>query len=278
MITIDAAFTIALWRTGGADPRRGRLLAPLRVLDRPALLSPLRHDPGGAGRWRPAGGPAPALGDRRPDRFGAAVKLWPALLIPAFLAARTAQAGRHGVRGRRLRTGADQPDHRRLARLISPLTWQSGRGLQIESIWATPLMMARAVRPRWVVDISRFQAYEIFGPGVTRLTQQRGHRGRSRGSSCSSSGRTAPAGLPDAVGLVILATVAIMTITNKTLSPQYLLWLGGPMAALLLLRDEPPGRTARPSHGSPWPGCCSACADAAGLPGCTTGFLGSWDA
>jgi hypothetical protein len=41
-----------------------------------------------------------------------------------------------------------------------------------------------------------------------------------------------------AIGLVILATVAVMTITNKTLSPQYLLWLGGPMTALLLLRRD----------------------------------------
>jgi hypothetical protein len=32
--------------------------------------------------------------------------------------------------------------------------------------------------------------------------------------------------------------VAIMTITNKTLSPQYLLWLGGPMAALMVLRPN----------------------------------------
>ena len=29
-----------------------------------------------------------------------------------------------------------------------------------------------------------------------------------------------------------------MTITNKTLSPQYLLWLGGPMAALLAFRPQ----------------------------------------
>ena len=43
----------------------------------------------------------------------------------------------------------------------------------------------------------------------------------------------------------MLATVAIMTMTNKTLSPQYLLWLGGPMAALLLLRhDGQPSRAA----------------------------------
>ena len=39
---------------------------------------------------------------------------------------------------------------------------------------------------------------------------------------------------PVAIGFVVVATVAIMTITNKTLSPQYLLWLGGPMAALMV--------------------------------------------
>ena len=36
----------------------------------------------------------------------------------------------------------------------------------------------------------------------------------------------------------MLATVAVVIITNKTLSPQYLLWIGGPIAALLLLRDS----------------------------------------
>jgi hypothetical protein len=43
---------------------------------------------------------------------------------------------------------------------------------------------------------------------------------------------------PVAVALVVLATVAVVIITNKTLSPQYLLWLGGPVSALLLLRDR----------------------------------------
>ena len=36
-----------------------------------------------------------------------------------------------------------------------------------------------------------------------------------------------------------------MIVTNKTLSPQYLLWLGGPGAALLLLRHgSTPGERA----------------------------------
>jgi hypothetical protein len=138
-------------------------------------------------------------------------------------------------------------------RLLSPLTWQSGRGLQIESVWATPLMIARAADPRrWTVDMSRFQAFEIFGPGVSTLLllsnvvtllglvamivlYVRGFRTRA----------------PDqvAIGLVVLSIVAIMIVTNKTLSPQYLLWLGGPMAALLLLKrtevTEPERRTIR---------------------------------
>ncbi len=44
-------------------------------------------------------------------------------------------------------------------------------------------------------------------------------------------------GTPVAVGFLVLTTVAVMIVTNKTLSPQYLLWLGGPAAALLLLRN-----------------------------------------
>ena len=126
------------------------------------------------------------------------------------------------------------------------MTWQSDRGLQIESIWATPLMLARAAQPsRWTVDLSRYQAYEIFGGGVSALLTVsnvatvlglltlvalwwRAHR------------RGAPSAM--AVGLVVLATVAVMVLTNKTLSPQYLLWLGGAMAALLVLaRDAAPG-------------------------------------
>jgi hypothetical protein len=128
------------------------------------------------------------------------------------------------------------------SRLISPLTWQSDRGLQIESIWATPLMLARAARPdHWIVDISQYQAYEIFGPGtnvwvvissvatvlglaVIILLTIRAFR---------HAGST-----PTAIGFAVLATVAIMTITNKTLSPQYLLWVGGPMAAMLAYRPQ----------------------------------------
>lgn len=244
MLALDAVFVLALWRSAGRRHDKAIdfwlvfvfLIGPLSYLRFDILPAVL------------AGG-ALLAARRRPwitgalTGLGAAVKLWPALLIPSFLAFRRDRrpAGLafvgvgFGLAAVSLVTGGWD-------RLVSPLTWQSGRGLQIESIWATPLMVARSIRPQtWTVDISPFQAYEIFGPGVAPLLTLSNvatvlglvaivalfvRAFRARGSS------------PVAIGLVILATVAIMTITNKTLSPQYLLWMGGPMAALLLMRRE----------------------------------------
>jgi hypothetical protein len=44
--------------------------------------------------------------------------------------------------------------------------------------------------------------------------------------------RKLPGVTPDVLGWLFLATSVVVTITNKTLSPQYILWLGGPLAAL----------------------------------------------
>jgi Glycosyltransferase family 87 len=244
MLALDAVFTYALWRSTGRRHDTSidfwlifvLLIGPLSYLRfdmLPAVLAggallAARHKPWVTG----------AL-----TGLGAAVKLWPALLIGAFLSYRSDRrpAGLafvivgFGLALISLIFGG-------WARLISPLTWQSDRGLQIESIWATPLMLARAASPdRWLVDISQYQAYEIFGPGVdvwivisnlatllglTMIILLTIRAFRHNGST------------PVAIGFVVVATVAIMTITNKTLSPQYLLWLGGPMAALMVLRPN----------------------------------------
>lgn len=247
MLALDAAFTVSLYRAGG----RGHDLAVDFWILFVLLIGPLSYLRFDILPAVLAGG-ALLAARRRPwvtgalTGLGAAIKLWPALLIAAFCAYRPDRkvaawafvAVGFGLAGLSLVTGG-------LTRLISPLTWQSGRGLQVESVWATPLMLARAFSGGWTVDMSRYQAYEIFGPGVALWVQL--------------SNLATVAGLvvlvllwirayrngeisPVAVGLIVLATVAIMTITNKTLSPQYLLWLGGPMAALLLLRhDARPG-------------------------------------
>ena len=244
MLALDAVFTYALWRSTGRRHDTSidfwlifvLLIGPLSYLRfdmLPAVLAggallAARHKPWVTG----------AL-----TGLGAAVKLWPALLNGAFLSYRSDRRPvglafvivGFGLALISLIFGG-------WARLISPLTWQSDRGLQIESIWATPLMLARAASPdQWLVDISQYQAYEIFGPGVdvwivisnlatllglTMIILLTIRAFRHNGST------------PVAIGFVVVATVAIMTITNKTLSPQYLLWLGGPMAALMVLRPN----------------------------------------
>ena len=251
MLALDGIFTYALWRSGG---RRHDLALDFWIAF-VFLVGPLSYTrfdlipavlAGGAllaARTRPwlAG----AL-----TGLGAAIKLWPALLIPALLADKRRRLPTvigfvvvgFGLALLSLLIGG-------LTRLFSPLTWQSGRGLQIESVWASPLMLARMVDPeRWVVQISKYQAFEIFGPGVGIW--------ETASSIATVVGlvvlvllwirafRVRGGVTPVAVGLVVLATVAVMIITNKTLSPQYLLWLGGPVAALLLLC----GRAATPQR------------------------------
>ena len=170
---------------------------------------------------------------------GAALKLWPALLLPALLLERARRrpvvvgfvvAGTVLALASLIIGGT--------GRLVSPLRWQSGRGLQIESIAATPLMVARAFHPHgvWRVFNSRYKAYEIHGAAAHALI--------TLSTVAQLAGFTffvalwirAFRAVPSVrlAGWTCLATVAVMTVTNKTLSPQYVLWLGGPVAVLLV--------------------------------------------
>ncbi|MFC7623755.1 glycosyltransferase 87 family protein [Microlunatus sp. GCM10028923] len=241
MIIIDAAFTIALWRAAGDRPGRAVYfwlifivcvgpLAYLRFDLIPAVL---------AGGALLALRRVPALSGVLTG-IGAAIKLWPALLIAALAAPKQARrpaligfavAG-FGLALISLIAGGWQ-------RLISPLAWQSGRGLQIESVWATPLMLGRIGDPTtWTIDMSPYQAFEVYGPGneimvaISNLATVAGLVVIV--ALCIRAYRATEPSLLG-IGLVMIAIVALMIITNKTFSPQYLLWLGGPVAALGVL-------------------------------------------
>ena len=176
---------------------------------------------------------------------GAGLKLWPAALLPSFLVRR--ESRRRALLGflvggvvillASVLIGG-------VTRLISPLQWQSDRGLQIESIFAAPLMVARIFHPTgtWSVHVSSYKAWEIFGAGAHGLVF----------ASTVATGLTVvwlfwtwwrafrlPEVSVDLVGWLVLTTVAVMTVVNKTLSPQYLIWLGGPLAAMLLAFRAP---------------------------------------
>ncbi len=251
MMALDGVFTWVLWRLNG----RRRDTAVNFWLGFIFLIGPLTYLRFDLVPAVLAGG-ALLFARRRPGLsgvlvgVGAAIKLWPALLIGAVGAERRVRRRSllgFGIAG--LGLAAVSLFFGGLPRLVSPLTWQSDRGLQIESLWATPLMVARAVAPQtWRVDISTYQAFEIFGPGVDAFLVA--------STAAIALGLVMIAALivrayrngaptPIAVGLMMLAIIAVMTVTNKTLSPQYLLWLGGPAAALLLIEGRSP--SGRPS-------------------------------
>jgi len=167
------------------------------------------------------------------------IKLWPALLIPTV----------------GLRTPGKLPYLLTTAfigvvaagetvavagwgRLVSPLVYQSQRGLQIESVAATPLMAARLLDQNgWTVFYSKFKAYEISGPAVPVI---------ERMTDVASLALVLGLGLlwilaarrpgplsPAATVWMCLAAVSGFMAVGKVLSPQYFLWLMPAAAAAL---------------------------------------------
>ena len=184
--------------------------------------------------------------------LGAAIKLWPALLIGPMLApnpireklARNRLLGfvvvGFGLAAASLITSG-------WTRSASPITWQSDRGLQIESIPATPLMFLRTFTDNdsWQINLSQYNALEILAgqPGValmlkvsTVLTALSILLTVFLSYRLIRNLKVGDPRLAESIVLAVLTVVLATIIANKTLSPQYVLWLGGPVAALLLLR------------------------------------------
>jgi len=186
--------------------------------------------------------------------LGAAVKLWPALLIGPLLAPHpfrdmTARRRLAGFAVVGFGLGAASLVTSGWNRSASPITWQGDRGLQIESIPATPLMFLRTFtdNPSWNIDLSDYQALEIVAgqPGVALLLKVSTVLTlASILLACYLSYRlirnlgSGDARLPEALILAVLTIVLATIIANKTLSPQYVVWLGGPVAALYLHRSS----------------------------------------
>jgi hypothetical protein len=169
--------------------------------------------------------------------LGASFKLWPALLWGALCGSNR----RHNLKvtlGIGL-TGATLAGISIVwggwDRLLSPLGYQTDRGLQVESIWATvPMLLRAAGQGDFVVTISRYQAFEVWGTstsfwvGAADVASLVGYavivaaslafvlRGRGR--------------MMESCALALLF-ITVLIVANKTFSPQYVIWLGAPAAA-----------------------------------------------
>lgn len=198
-------------------------------------------------------GAAAVLAVRRPAgsgcllALGAALKLWPAVLFPLLLNRPGARRGKAwiaplaGFGGVGLVVVVASLLAGGWNRLLSPLVWQADRGLQIEAVPASFLMALRAAdRQTWQVAMSRYQAFELFGPGVNGwlvVADVLGVLGVLLGLALLVRHLTRSYQDTEAwargVAVTMLAVIGLLIVVNKTLSPQYIVWLGGPLVALV---------------------------------------------
>jgi Glycosyltransferase family 87 len=164
--------------------------------------------------------------------IGTGIKLWPILVLPAAAAPR---ASRVRVIVSSLITAAILIGTTLAvggwARFISPLRYQSDRGLQIEAPISLPLMFAWAFHPgTWTVFYSGVsKSVEIGGPGENVLL--------ALASILTllalliialyslRAWRLQYVVTPLTVALISFTSVGLIILSNKVFSPQYLLWL-----------------------------------------------------
>ena len=240
MLVVDAAYTwLLVRRAGGRQDAAVTLWLAAGPLMGPLAVTRFDIVPG------VLAGAAVLLVATRPRTaatfvaIGAALKLWPAILLPALAAPRAtrwrvvAAAVVAGLVIVGVSVGVGGLD-----RLLSPLTWQGDRGLQIESVAALPLMVLWSVaHDPWVVDFTRFITSEIAGPGdrvlIVAATVATVAAVVFMGVLWVRAwlrGRTVDA---ETVGWLMLTSVGLLIVTNKVFSPQYLLWLS-PIAVAMV--------------------------------------------
>ena len=231
-LAVDAAFTVLLGRQRGPG-RRAALAVWVLAVPLLGATAYARFDlvPGllaATGLLLLPGRPRLAA---TAAALATGLKLWPGLLLPALAAPRRCRRGVVSVvaivgvllAGTTVVVAG-------WGRVVSPLTWQAERGLQIESVPATAAMVGWALSPAsYRVGYGEHHAFEVTGPGVSQLLL----------ASEVLSLLLVPALVAlwtlawrrgallrmDAVVWMSLASVAASMVTSKVLSPQYLLWL-----------------------------------------------------
>lgn len=161
--------------------------------------------------------------------LGTGVKLWPVIAWPLVLGRRSTRRREVvGFTATGLALVVVSVAVAGWDRLLSPLGWQSGRGLQVESVLASWILLARTVSPStWTAQLSDANSWDFSGPGVTATL---------------ALGSLAQVGLvawvvtatwrmwrtrradPAPVSLCAASLVGVLLATDKVFSPQYVMW------------------------------------------------------
>lgn len=136
------------------------------------------------------------------------------------------------------------------ANLLSFLSTQGTRGLQVESVAATPWVLAASADRNIVIAFNQpIVTFEITGPGTATVAKALDAalllafivlaaliwRARRRG--------------PHVLLTAALATLALQIVLNKVGSPQFISWLAAPVAVALSHGLGSSDRPARPARG-----------------------------
>jgi len=125
--------------------------------------------------------------------------------------------------------------------VLSFLTNQKSRGIQVESVFATPFLVGKWFGWSGAAKLTEFGAFEYLGPGVS-LAGKAALLATAAGFAVLLLIRRRAAvrgGFPFPLMLadVGFAAVLVAVVTSRVLSPQYLVWLLGVAAVCLTRRD-----------------------------------------
>lgn len=128
-------------------------------------------------------------------------------------------------------------------RLLSPLQYQGDRGLQIESLVATPFMVAAHFRPEaFPIDYAASKSFEIVGPGTdvaVVVVDAIMYGALLAAIAWAAFLFFTQRWHPRPAVAFALVLVLVLIVTNKVFSPQYTVWFGPLIAVCLCLSASP---------------------------------------
>jgi Glycosyltransferase family 87 len=172
--------------------------------------------------------------------LGIAVKVWPVLLIP-IAGGRGRQRGHlvagAGIVGVVILVGLAASG--RLGEGLDFRHNQQARGLQVETVAATPYLLARAFGGSGIRVVREYGAYQVHGPGVPAVvTVTTVATGLAIVAFLALAWRR-----PGNVGLGLAGLLGVLLV-GRVLSPQYLVWALGLAAFGLTDRESRQRMTA----------------------------------